>query len=107
MHLKLEEKHKVTIYLTQELHRKLKIRAAMEEEPMSTLAERALDFYLEHGDLVEERIGQAYRLYECPSCEASLVLREGELNPVPDTAAVLFEDEATLAVPDAAVLSCR
>ncbi|WP_218079272.1 hypothetical protein [Anthocerotibacter panamensis] len=95
MQAKLEEKQKdkVTLYISPEVHRQLKIRAALENEAMSTLAERALGFYLAHADLVEERMGQAYRLYACPACTTPLVLREGELTGLPETSAVLLDEE--------------
>jgi hypothetical protein len=40
----MEDKQKVTLYLTSELHRQLKIKAAVEVETMSTIAERALEY---------------------------------------------------------------
>jgi len=92
MHVKLEEKHKVTLYISPELHRQLKVQAALEEEPMSTLTERALAFYLEHGDLVEERLGQSYRLHSCPSCKTPVILRDGELTSLPETSGAILDD---------------
>jgi hypothetical protein len=72
---------KVTLYLPQELHKQLKIRSAIDGEPMSTLAERALGFYLAHADVVEEysEFGQTHRVYHCPTCSDSVVMREGDL----------------------------
>jgi hypothetical protein len=76
----MQTKQKVTLYLSPELHRKLKIRSAVDSEPMSELAERALGFYLAHSELVEETsYGRSHRVYSCPSCESSLVIRDGEL----------------------------
>ncbi|GAA6618445.1 hypothetical protein [Scytonema sp. NUACC26] len=76
----MQTKQKVTLYLSPELHRKLKIRSAVDSEPMSELAERALGFYLAHSELVEEAsYGRSHRVYSCPSCESSLVIRDGEL----------------------------
>ncbi|MGJ5675819.1 MAG: hypothetical protein ACR9NN_19740 [Nostochopsis sp.] len=74
-------KQKVTLYLSPELHRKLKIRSAMDSAPMSDLAERALVFYLANSELVEEVAiyGKTHRVYTCPNCESSLVIRDGEL----------------------------
>ena len=79
---------KVTLYLPQDLHRQLKIRSAVDGEPMSALAERALQFYLSHSDVVEEHSahGSTYRTYNCPSCSDSVVMREGELVSVKDAA---------------------
>ncbi|MUG97941.1 hypothetical protein F7734_38800 [Scytonema sp. UIC 10036] len=76
----MQTKQKVTLYLSPELHRKLKIRSAVDSEPMSELAERALVFYLAHSELVDEAsYGRSHRVYSCPSCESSLVIRDGEL----------------------------
>ncbi|MEA5578036.1 hypothetical protein [Anabaena sp. UHCC 0451] len=79
----MQTKQKVTLYLSPELHRRLKIRSAVDSEPMSDLAERALNFYLTNSELVEEfeesSYGKTHRVYSCPSCESSLVLRNGEL----------------------------
>ncbi|MBW4460242.1 MAG: hypothetical protein KME47_08385 [Nodosilinea sp. WJT8-NPBG4] len=74
---------KVTLYLPPDLHRQLKIRSAVEGEAMSSLAKRAIDFYLAHGDIVaeslESSLGQTHRIHSCPSCTSPVVLREGEL----------------------------
>ncbi|NMG07023.1 hypothetical protein [Brasilonema sp. UFV-L1] len=79
----MQAKQKVTLYLSPELHRKLKIRSAIDSEPMSELAERALDFYLANSELVEEMVeesyGRTHKVYSCPACESSVVLRDGEL----------------------------
>ncbi len=74
-------KQKVTLYISPELHRKLKIRSAIDSAPMSDLAERALVFYLANSELVEEVAiyGKTHRVYTCPNCESSLVVRDGEL----------------------------
>lgn len=78
----MQDKQKVTFYLSPELHRKLKIRSAIESEPMSDLVERALFFYLAHPDVVDEMdavSGQTHRVYACPECMSSVVLRDGEM----------------------------
>ena len=78
----MQAKQKVTLYLSPELHRKLKVRSAIDSEPMSELAQRALDFYLANSELVEEAeglYGSTHRVHSCPTCESSLVLRDGEL----------------------------
>jgi hypothetical protein len=78
-----ESKQKVTLYLPQELHRKLKIRSAVDDLPMSALAEEALLFYLEHPEVVEKKMGMAHQIYSCPQCDTSLILRDQELRPLP------------------------
>ncbi|QOV23941.1 hypothetical protein [Anabaenopsis elenkinii] len=79
----MQAKQKVTLYLSPEVHKKLKIRSAIDSEPMSELAERALVFYLTNSELVEEVeasvYGRTHRIYSCPDCDSSLVLRDGEL----------------------------
>lgn len=83
---------KVTLYLPPDLHRQLKIRSAVEGEAMSSIARRALDFYLAHGDVVAESLessfGQSHRVHSCPSCASSVVLNEGELVEVTQLAGV-------------------
>ncbi|MGB3511903.1 MAG: hypothetical protein WBA93_22230 [Microcoleaceae cyanobacterium] len=77
----MQDKQKVTLYIQPELHRKLKIRAAVDSEPMSSMAERAISFYLENPEVVDEAgtYGQTHRVYTCPECTSSVVMREGEL----------------------------
>jgi Ribbon-helix-helix protein, copG family len=106
MQAKLDDKHKVTVYLPPELHRQLKVQAAVEEETMSVLVERAIAFYLAHPDLVEERLGQTHRLYHCPACTTSVVLRGGELTALSNPKDMILEDDLRVPVRDA-VLSLR
>lgn len=97
----MQDKHKVTLYLPPELHRQLKVRSAVDLEPMSAIAERALVFYLEHPDVIDEVEaihGQVHRIYDCPSCSASLVLQEGEMTPINDQHPVLADDEPSVAI---------
>ncbi len=78
----MRDKQKVTLYIPPSLHRKLKIKAAVDSEPMSALAERALTFYLTHPEVVDEvesSQGQAHKIHKCPECEASLLLSDGEI----------------------------
>ncbi|RZM78765.1 hypothetical protein [Leptolyngbya iicbica] len=93
---------KVTLYLTSDLHRQLKIRSAVDGEPMSSLAEKALQFYLSHSDVVEEvgSHGSTYRTYSCPSCSDAVVVRDGELMSVKEVAGSSSDDELTVGVSD-------
>jgi hypothetical protein len=79
----MQDKQKVTLYLPPELHRELKIKAAVETEPMSAIAERALAFYLHHSDVVDEVEAavsvSTHQVYSCPECTSSVVLRSNEL----------------------------
>ncbi|GAB4364472.1 MAG: hypothetical protein Kow00121_00170 [Elainellaceae cyanobacterium] len=97
----MQDKHKVTLYLPPELHRQLKIRSAVDLEPMSALAERAIVFYLENSEIVEEveaLHGHTHRIYNCPQCASSLVMRQGEMVPVSEQSAVLLDEDAAPAV---------
>ncbi len=90
----MQAKQKVTLYLSPELHRQLKIRAAIDSEPMSELAQRAIVFYLDHPEVVDETKaahGQNYRVYDCPECATTVVLRDGEMMPVSAKAVAMGE----------------
>lgn len=79
---------KVTLYLPPDLHRQLKVRSALDGEAMSAIAERAIDFYLSHSEVVDEGsglYGQTHRVHACPACSTSLVVQEGELATVKET----------------------
>ncbi|NES99379.1 MAG: hypothetical protein F6K62_04410 [Sphaerospermopsis sp. SIO1G2] len=92
----MQTKQKVTLYLSPELHRRLKIRSAVDSETMSDLAERALDFYLTNSEIVEEfeesSYGRTHRVYSCPTCESSLVIRNGELVTLGDQPGLIGTD---------------
>lgn len=105
----MQDKHKVTLYLPYDLHRQLKVRSAVDGEAMSSLAERALDFYLSHSDVVErfECYGQAHRTYSCPSCSAPVVFREDELVAIESHACLHEESLALEEVPDVVPESVR
>lgn len=87
-----DSKHKVTLYLPHELHRQLKIKAAVEELPMSALAERALQYLLDHPEVVEAAYGHTHQVYQCPECTTSLVLRSDALETLPRIKGVLAEE---------------
>lgn len=92
----MQSKQKVTLYIPPQLHRKLKIKAAVESEPMSSLAERAIVFYLNNPEVVDEMEashGQTHRVYSCPECANSAVIREGELVSLKNQPSVLTEEE--------------
>ncbi len=95
----MQDKHKVTLYLPQALHRQLKVRSAVELEPMSALAERAILFYLTHPEVVEDQEsiqGQVHRVYSCPSCASSLVLRDGEVASLQEQITAIVEEDAVI-----------
>ncbi len=94
----MQGKQKVTLYMHDDLHRQLKIRAAVDGEPMSTLAERAIGFYLNHSDVVDGVQGTAHLVYECPSCTTPVVVKDGDLMAV--EAHGDFYSESLTEVPD-------
>jgi hypothetical protein len=76
----MQDKQKVTFHLTEQLHQQLKIRSAIDGDSMSSLAQKAISFYLAHSDIVESSgIGHTHQLYNCPSCSQAVVIRDGEL----------------------------
>ncbi|MGP1373527.1 MAG: hypothetical protein ACTS3T_11920 [Almyronema sp.] len=50
---------------------------------MSAIAERALDFYLAHSEVVDSipgsLDGHSHQVYSCPQCTTSVVIRDGDL----------------------------
>ncbi len=97
-----EDKQKVTLYLPHDLHRQLKIKAAVDSETMTDIAQKAIVFYLSHQDIVDEysdAYGHSHRVYRCPECSSSVVLREGEIVSVQDFSNVLLDDELIVETP--------
>lgn len=91
----MQDKQKVTLYLPPDLHRQLKIRGAVHAEPMSAIAERAIDFYLGHPEVVEQTeaaYGSTHQVYTCPECTTTVVLREGEMVSLKEQPAMLSDD---------------
>jgi hypothetical protein len=76
----MQEKQKVTLYLSMDLHRQLKIRSAIDLESMSDLAEKAISFYLSHAEVVETSgIGHVHQVFNCPECSQAVVFKDGDL----------------------------
>lgn len=46
-------KQKVTLYLSDELHRQIKIRSSVDGETMSSTTQKAIEFYLKHSEVVD------------------------------------------------------
>ncbi|MGB7443044.1 MAG: hypothetical protein WA919_18420 [Coleofasciculaceae cyanobacterium] len=91
----MQDKQKVTLYLPPGLHRKLKIRSAVDSESMSGMVEKAIVFYLTNPDLVdgvEESYGATHQVYNCPECSSSLVLKGGEMVTLENQPSVLQEE---------------
>ncbi|MDZ8185587.1 MAG: hypothetical protein RMX96_12120 [Nostoc sp. ChiSLP02] len=98
--MQTQTKQKVTLYLSPELHRKLKIRSAIDCQAMSEIAERALIFYLSNSELVDEveasSYGRTHRVYSCPTCNSSLVLRDGELVTLGNQPGVIGQEHLSI-----------
>lgn len=93
----MQDKQKVTLYLPPELHRQLKIRAAVDGEPMSSIAQRAIVFYLDNPEAVDQigsPYGQAHRVYNCPECTSSVfIANEGELVSLKNQPGIIADTE--------------
>lgn len=91
----MQDKQKVTLYLPPELHRQLKIRSAVDSQPMSAIAERAIIFYMAHPEVVDEveaSYGSSHQVYSCPECASSVVVRDGEMVSLKNQPGVLAQE---------------
>lgn len=91
----MADKQKVTLYLPPGLHRQLKIKAAVDTESMSAMVEKAIVFYLKHPEEVERvelAYGKTHQVHTCPSCQSSLIERNGEMEILGKQPDVLSED---------------
>lgn len=92
----MQDKQKVTLYIPPSLHRKLKVKAALETESMSALVERAVSFYLDHPETVDELehspYGKTHQVHSCPDCDSALVIRKGRLVSLGHQPSVLDEE---------------
>lgn len=91
----MEDKQKVTLYLPPKLHKQLKIKAAVDLEPMSTIAEKALEIYLQHPELVDLVTGRQcgnHQVYNCPECSHPAVIRNGELVALGEQPGILADE---------------
>ena len=79
----MQNKQKVTLYIPPDLHHKLKIKAAVEADTMSNLVEKAVSFYIDHSDKVDEVEssvrGRTHQVHFCPECESAVVMRDDKL----------------------------
>jgi hypothetical protein len=92
----MEDKQKVTLYLPQQLHRQLKIRSAVDADSMSNIVEKAVEFYLNHSDVVDgvELHGSTHQVYNCPECEHPVVIRDGEMVALGQQPGLLTDDRS-------------
>ena len=97
----MQTKQKITLYIPPELHRKLKIKAAVDIESMSALVEKAIAFYMQFPDKVDEIRssvhGQTHQIHMCPDCDSPIVMRDGEMVSLSNRA-VTVEDSIPLEV---------
>lgn len=97
-----EEKQKVTLYLPQEIHRQLKIKAAVDSATMTDIAQKAIVFYLSHQEVVEqyeEGYGHTHRIYSCPECSTQVVMRDGEMVGLQNGSGILLDESLSLESP--------
>ena len=92
----MEDKQKVTLYLPQQLHRQLKIRSAVDADSMSNIVEKAVEFYLNHSEVVDgiESYGSTHQIYNCPECEHPVVIRDGEMVAIGQQPGLLSDEQA-------------
>jgi hypothetical protein len=97
----MEEKQKVTLYLPPQLHRQLKIRSAIDADSMSNIVEKAVEFYLNHQDVVDgvEAHGKTHQIYDCPECQHPVIVKDGELVAIGQQPGVIAEAEEVAADP--------
>jgi len=92
----MQDKQKITLYISPGLHRQLKIRSAIDTESMSAVVEKAINFYLQYPEVVEETKenlqGKTHQVHICPECDAALVLREGEMVSLKKQPSVIEEE---------------
>lgn len=91
----MQDKQKITLYVSPSLHRQLKIRSAIDSESMSAVVEKAISFYLHNPEVVEEArenlYGKTHQVHICPECDAALVLKEGEMVSLKNQPSVIEE----------------
>ncbi len=91
----MQEKQKVTLYLPPTLHRQLKVKAAIETDSMSSLVEKAIAFYLQHPEAVEEtaaNYGKTHQVHVCPECDAAMVKRDGQMISLKNQPGIVDEE---------------
>jgi plasmid stability protein len=94
-HNNMQNKQKVTLYIPPELHRQLKIRAAIDTESMSAMVEKALAFYLQHPEKVEEiesNRQNTHQIHICPECDTVMSLKNGQMVSLKNQPTVIEEE---------------
>ena len=97
----MQSKQKITLYIPPELHRRLKIKSAVDVESMSALVEKAISFYMQFPEQVDEiqssAHGKTHQIHLCPDCESPMVMRDGEMISLSSSPSVI-EDKISLEV---------
>lgn len=97
----MQSKQKVTLYIPPELHKKLKIKAAVDVESMSALVEKAIAFYMQFPEKVDEIKssvhGKTHQVHICPECDAPMVMKDGEMLSLGNQNSII-EDDISLEV---------
>jgi len=97
----MQSKQKITLYIPPELHRRLKIKAAVDVESMSALVEKAIAFYMQFPERVDEIQslvhGETHQIHLCPDCESPVTIRDGEMVSLSSGPSII-EDEIALGV---------
>ena len=92
----MQNKQKVTLYIPSEIHKRLKISAATDEESMSFIVEKAVDFYLQHPPKVEEseniNSGKIYQVHFCPECKAAISIKDKQILPLKNQSNVIKDN---------------
>ena len=91
----MQEKQKVTLYLPPTLHRQLKVKAAIDTDSMSALVEKAIAFYLQNPEAVEEteaNYGKTHQVHVCPECDAAMVMRDGQMISLKNQPGIVDEE---------------
>jgi plasmid stability protein len=98
----MQSKQKITLYIPPELHRKLKIKAAVDLESMSALVEKAIAFYMQFPEQVDEiravAQGKTHQIHICPDCDSPMVMRNGEMVSLSARATKVEEESIPLEV---------
>lgn len=93
-------KQKITLYISDDLHKQFKIRSVIDGETMSSIAQRAIEFYLANPEAVDDSgtvHGQTHRIHACPKCAAPVALRDDGLALIASSSEPSFEDLTKLA----------
>ena len=92
----MQSKQKITLYIPPELHRRLKIKAAVDVESMSALVEKAIAFYMQFPEQVDEIQssvhGETHQIHLCPDCESPMVVRNGEMVSLSSSPGIIEDD---------------